>query len=72
VWAALDLVLGEPQSLKSVEVREVEAADPSMTALVSQVVPTSGSAMRGNLPGLGMLSGWSVRSKVIRDLDQNK
>jgi hypothetical protein len=28
VWASLELVLGEPQSLKGVEVHEVEAATP--------------------------------------------
>jgi hypothetical protein len=70
VWAALELVPSEPQRLKSVKVHEVEAAAPSMRALVSEVVPTSGSTMRGNLPHLGMLFGWSIWSKVIGDLDQ--
>jgi hypothetical protein len=44
----------------------------SMRALVSHVVPTNGSMMRGNLPGLGMLSGSSVQLKVIGDSDQRK
>jgi hypothetical protein len=61
VWAALELVTGEPQPLKGVEVYEVEATTPpphaSMRALVSQVIPPSGLTMRGNLPGLGMLFG---------------
>jgi hypothetical protein len=70
VWAILEMVLGESQSLNGVEVHEVEAASPSMSALVSQVVPTSGSMIRGNHPGLGMLYSWSIRLKVIRDSDQ--
>jgi hypothetical protein len=37
---------------------------------VSRVVLTKGSMMRGNLPSLGLLSGWSVQSKVIKDSDQ--
>jgi hypothetical protein len=37
---------------------------------VSRVAPTRGSMMRGNLPSLGMLSGWFVQSKVIEDSDQ--
>jgi hypothetical protein len=41
-----------------------------MRDLVSRVIPTSRSTMRGNLPGLGLLSGWSVQSKVIEDSDQ--
>jgi hypothetical protein len=41
-----------------------------MRALVTRVVPTSRSTMRGNLLGLKMLSGWSVPSKVIGDSDQ--
>jgi hypothetical protein len=69
VWATLELVLGKPQSIKGIEVHEVEAAAPSMRALVSRVVPTIGSTMRRNLPGLGMLYGWSIRSNVIEDLD---
>jgi hypothetical protein len=28
--------------------------------------------MRGNLPSLGMLFGWSVQSKVIGDSDQHR
>jgi hypothetical protein len=72
VWATLELVLGEPQSLEGVEAYKVEALLPSIRAFVSQVVPTSRSTMRGNLPGLGMLSRWSVQSKVIRDLDQHR
>jgi hypothetical protein len=72
VWAALELITGKPQPLKSVEVHEVEAAAPSMRALVSWVVSTSGLTMRGNLPSLGMLSGWSVKSKVIGDSDQRR
>jgi hypothetical protein len=43
-----------------------------MRALVSRVILTNRSTMRGNLPGLGMLSGWSVQSKVIGDSDQRR
>jgi hypothetical protein len=72
VWATLELVTGKPRPFKGVEVLEVEAAALSMRALVSQVILTSGSTMRGNLPGLGMLSMWSAQSKMIGDSDQRK
>jgi hypothetical protein len=45
---------------------------PSMMALVSRVVPTSGSIIRGDLPNFRMLSWSSVQSKVIVDLDQQR
>jgi hypothetical protein len=57
------------KSIEGVEVHEVEAATPFMWALVSRVVPTSRSTMRGTLLGFGILSMWSIQSKVIKDLD---
>jgi hypothetical protein len=42
---------------------------PSISTLVSHFVPMIESTMSGYLPGYGMLSGWSDRSKVIADPD---
>ena len=40
---------------------------PSISTLVSHFEPTMRSTTSGYLPGCGMISGWSVRSKVIAD-----
>jgi hypothetical protein len=72
VWATLELGWGKPQSIERVEVLEIETTPPSMRASVSQVVPSRGSTMRGNLPGLGMMSGWPIWSKVIKDSEQRR
>jgi hypothetical protein len=40
--------------------------------LMSRVVLTSGSTMRGNLPDFGILSGWSIQSNVIGDSDHRR
>jgi hypothetical protein len=56
MWAALELLTGKPHLAKVSRYMRLMPLPPSMRALVSQVIPTSGSTMRGNLPGLGMLS----------------
>jgi hypothetical protein len=58
VWATLELVMHKPQPQNGVKAHEVEAAASIHVDLSEPVVPTSGSTMTGNLPGLGMLSGW--------------
>jgi hypothetical protein len=70
VWAALELVLGEPQPLKGIEVHEVGAAAPIHEGLGEPGSPDQRADDEGNLPGLGLLSRWSVQSKVIIDSDQ--
>ena len=42
---------------------------PSISTLVSHFVPMIGSTMSGYHPSYGMLSEWSVRSKVMADSD---
>jgi hypothetical protein len=69
VWATLELVTGKPQPLKGVEVHEVEAAAPIHEGLNELGHPDRQIDNEGNLPSFGMLSKWSVRSKVIGDLD---
>jgi hypothetical protein len=51
VRAIFELVPGQSSPSKM-----LRPLPPSMRALVSQVVPTSGSTMRGNLPCLGIQS----------------
>jgi hypothetical protein len=72
VHATLELVLGEPQSLEGAEVHEVDAAVPIHEGLSEPGCSAGGSTIRGNLPGLGMISGWSIRSKVLGDSDQHR
>jgi hypothetical protein len=71
VWAALELVTGKPYQLKGVlRYMRFRPLLPSMRALLSRVIQTRGLTLRGNLPGFGMLLGWSVQSKLIKDSDQ--
>jgi hypothetical protein len=60
VWTTLELIRAKSQSVKGVEVHEVEATIPihkcfGEPSLLDQWITT-----RGNLPGLGILSGWSI------------
>ena len=53
-------------------VHDVEAAASIHQHLGEPLVPMIESTMSGYLPGCGMLSGWSERSKVMADSDHRR
>jgi hypothetical protein len=55
VWVIFELVPISPSLSKVSRYMSLRALPPSTRAFVSRVVLTSGSTMRGNLPGFGIL-----------------